>query len=262
MADDAVTRFDDPTHPDSRRAFHSPKAWARLFIVLLIGMGIDLGSKSWTFANVTDAPVILDRQQLLANRHFNPIPRHDSVTVLPFGLLDFQLVINRGAVFGIGEDNRIFFIAFTILALGAGAFVFSRYTQQRHRIAHIALGLILAGGLGNLYDRMAYGVVRDFLHMLPGWNLPFGWRWPAGGSSNVFPWVFNVADVMLLVGIGLFMIHINRVEKQRHEEERAGQEQAAADGHAPDSATAPATEAATAAPASADRPAAAHASDS
>jgi len=221
MADEAVTRFDDPTHPDSRRAFHSPKAWARLFIVLLVGLAIDLGSKAWTFATVADAPVVLDRQQLLANRHFNPIPRHDSVTVLPLGLLDFQLVINRGAVFGIGEDNRIFFIAFTILALGAGVFVFSRYTQQRHRIAHIALGLILAGGLGNLYDRMAYGVVRDFLHMLPGWNLPFGWRWPVGGSNNVFPWVFNIADVMLLCGIGLFMIHINRVEKQRREEEAA-----------------------------------------
>lgn len=216
-AGDAINRA-DALSPGLRRAFHSPMSWSRLLLVLVLGLAADLGTKTWSFANVADMPITLDRESLLANPHYNPIPSHESMTVLPFELLDFQLVINRGAVFGIGSDKRVFFIVFTLFALAAGMFVFGRYTQQRHRLAHIALGLILAGGLGNLYDRIAFGVVRDFLHMLPGWNLPFGWRWP-GGSPNVFPWVFNLADVMLLVGIGLLMIHINRVEKQRQEEE-------------------------------------------
>ena len=67
----------------------------------------DLGSKSWSFTNVAPNPVKLNRSELLADPYLNPIPRHDSVTVLPFELLDLQLVINRGAVFGIGgPDGR------------------------------------------------------------------------------------------------------------------------------------------------------------
>ncbi len=215
-----MTRASSVDRPPSPRAFGSPISWALLLSVLAIGLAVDLSSKWWTFATVADDPVELDRETLLGDPYYNPIPQHESVSVLPWDLLHFQLVINRGAVFGIGSDKRIFFIVFTLIALGAGLFVFGRYTQERHRLAHFAIGLILAGGLGNLYDRISFGVVRDFLHMLPEWNLPFGWRWP-GGSPSVFPWVFNVADVMLLVGIGLLMIHINRVEKLKQEEEEA-----------------------------------------
>lgn len=205
---------------DSPRAFHSPTAWLLLLLVLGIGLGADLVSKSLTFQRVTGTPVQLDREQLLGDSNYNPIPRHESVPVLPWNLLHLQLVINRGAVFGMGADKRIFFIVFTFAALFAGLYVFGRYTQKRHRLAHLALGLILAGGLGNLYDRILFGVVRDFLHMLPNWHLPFGKRWP-GGSPDLFPWVFNIADVMLLAGIGLLMIHINRVEKERQHLEEA-----------------------------------------
>ncbi len=210
----------DTQSPEPARAFHSPSAWMLLLAVLIIGLTFDLGSKTWSFNHVAGAPIELDRNELLADPFLNPIPRHDSVKVLPLELLDLQLVINRGAVFGIGSDKRMFFIVFTLFALGAGLFVFGRYTQRHHHLAHMALGLILAGGLGNLYDRVLFGVVRDFLHMFPGWNLPMGWRWP-GGSPNLFPWVFNIADVMLLAGIGLLMIHINQMEKERRLEEEA-----------------------------------------
>ena len=97
-------------------------------------------------------------------------------------------------------------------------------------MAHIAVGLILAGGLGNLFDRIVIGVVRDFLHMLPGWPLPFKWKYPAtlGGGTEIFPWVFNVADVMLLTGMALLMLHINRVEHRRKVVESAAESKTAA----------------------------------
>ena len=72
--------------------------------------------------------------------------------------------------------------------------------------------MILAGGMGNLYDRIAFSVVRDFLHMFPGGKLPFDWHWP-GGSTELFPWVFNVADLLLLVGMTLLLLHINKRER-------------------------------------------------
>ena len=48
--------------------------------------------------------------------------------------------------------------------------------------------------------------MRDFLHMLPEWQLPMGWHWPGNGNGDVFPWVFNIADVMLLAGMALFVL--------------------------------------------------------
>lgn len=184
--------------------------------VLCAGLAIDISTKYWSFANVADEPVVLDRAELLSDPHWTP-PHHAGRHVLPWSILDLRLVINRGAVFGIGANKRFFFIAFTLAALAAGLVVFGRFTTRRQHVAHIALGLILAGGLGNLYDRIVYGVVRDFLHLFPGWHLPFGWRYPQflGGGNEVFPWVFNVADVMLLTGMALLMIHINRLEKHR-----------------------------------------------
>jgi signal peptidase II len=202
------------------RAFRSPRAWLLFLCVVALGLSVDLFSKQWCFRHVADRPVLLDRDLLLENPQYNPVPVHPGRAVLPFNLLRLRLVINRGAVFGIGANKRFFFITFTFLAVAAGVFVFGRLTGARHRLAHVALGLILAGGLGNLYDRVIYGVVRDFLHLLPDWHLPFDWTWP-GGSPEVFPWVFNLADVMLLTGMGLLMLHINAVEKKRSEAEKA-----------------------------------------
>jgi signal peptidase II len=196
----------------SPRAFRSATAWMRLLLVLAIGLGADLGSKWWAFENVAPEPVRDIRRKIMENPEWN-VPHHKGVQALPMGLLDFQLVINHGAVFGIGANRRFFFIAFTIGALLAGLLVFGRFTSTRQWLAHLAIGLILAGGIGNLYDRIVFGVVRDFLHMLPEWTLPFGWNWP-GGSPELFPWVFNLADVMLLAGMGLLILHMHRLEKR------------------------------------------------
>ena len=63
--------------------------------------------------------------------------------------------------------------------------LFGRWTMAGATVAPVALGLILPGGLGNLYDRIHFRFVRDFLHMLPGWNLPFGWHWPRPLARSV-----------------------------------------------------------------------------
>jgi signal peptidase II len=194
------------TAASSVRAYRSVAAWSVLLLVLCFGLAHDLGSKHWTFETVAQSPV--------RDPGRKPIPAHQGVEALPLGLLEFQLVVNHGAVFGLGENKRFFFIAFTVAALSAALLVFARFTAAHHRLAHVAIGLVIAGGLGNLHDRIVHGVVRDFLHMMPNYQLPFGWIWP-GGSPELFPWVFNCADVMLLLGMGLLMLHMNRIEKWR-----------------------------------------------
>lgn len=198
-------------------AWRSVRAWSTLLAVVAIALLLDLGMKTWSFATVAGKPVILDREMLLADPSDDPIPYHEGIRVLPWRLLDLHLVLNRGAVFGIGPDRRGFLVAFTILALAAATYLFAFRTTRKQTLAHIAIGLVVAGGVGNLYDRIIYSRVRDFLHMLPDWHLPFGWRYPAflGGGDEVFPWVFNLADVMLLTGMGLLLLHLNLLERTR-----------------------------------------------
>ena len=191
-----------------RPAWRSPIAWATLLLVTFCGLSLDLWSKSWAFEHVAPNPVVLDRSEVLANSDWRP-PAHEGMVVLPFGLLDFDLVLNHGAVFGIGQQRRGIFIVFTLVAVLVATFIFSFWTRSKSHWVHIGIGLILAGGLGNLYDRIAFGAVRDFLHMTPDWDLPFSWHWP-NGSTELFPWVFNVADVLLLTGMGILIIRSSR----------------------------------------------------
>ncbi len=185
----------------SPRSYRSPRAWFVLLAILAVGLSADLGSKSFAFRG------------LEVNSDFAASPE-TAFEILPWGLLNNQLVVNQGAVFGLGADQRFFFIVFTIAALTVGLYVFGTMTRRSDTMAHVAIGLVLAGGIGNLYDRIAFAVVRDFLHMLPGRRLPYDWTWP-GGSPEMFPWVFNVADMMLLCGMVLLMLHMSRMEKRQ-----------------------------------------------
>jgi len=121
-------------------------------------------------------------------------PRVVSLRTVRFipGWLHFEVTANQGAVFGIGQGRRFLFIAVSVAAI---LFIFYLFaTSGRQRVYQIILGMLLAGVLGNLYDRIAYGYVRDMIHALP--------RWP-----GFFPWIFNVADSLLCVGVVLMIIY-------------------------------------------------------
>ena len=90
------------------------------------------------------------------------------------------------------RSNAAIFIAVSILAIAFLIFLFS--SSGRQKIYQILLGMLLAGVLGNFYDRIVYGHVRDMIHIFP--------RWP-----NLYPWVFNVADSLLCVGVALMLVY-------------------------------------------------------
>lgn len=187
-------------------AWKSASAWVLLLVVVIVSLFIDLASKTLAFRHIADAPVIVNREQVLRTDHLSfLIPPHEPVVVIPRAL-DLTLVLNPGAVFGMGAGKRWFFIGFTVLAVAFAMWVFATWTRPRDRAAHIGLGLLLAGGLGNLYDRLMFGCVRDFLHPLPNVELPFRWRWPWGGRE-IWPYVSNIADLFLIIGIMLLLWH-------------------------------------------------------
>lgn len=177
-----------------------------LLVTLVLGVVVDLGSKWLAFERVAGAPVLVDRQEVLAagSGHLGDlIPPHRPVVVVR-DLLEFTLVLNPGAVFGMGAGKRWVFVAFTLGALAFGIYLFHAWTRPRDSVAHVGLGLILSGGLGNLYDRLMFACVRDFIHPLPGVALPFGLKWPSGDRA-MWPWVSNIADLALIIGVGLMM---------------------------------------------------------
>ena len=220
--DRVMTDFES-TSSLEQPARRSVTAWLILLAVVVVGLTADLVTKEWAFAGVTGEPVELVYEEIIDG--VNPIPWHEGVGVISPDLLDLRLVLNRGAVFGIGQGRRVEFVLFTAIAITVAIAVFGWWTRARAYLAHVAIGFILAGGLGNLYDRVTIGAVRDFLHMLPRWELPLGISWP-GGTTEVFPWVFNIADVELLIGMGLLLIHVHLSDRQARQVASKAEEKA------------------------------------
>lgn len=198
-------------------ALRSRPAWVVLVVVLVLGLASDLISKSIAFKSIGAQPVEISREEVLeaqrTGRSLGTLIAPGSITVIP-NILDLSLVLNPGAVFGIGAGKRWFFVGFTGAALALAVWMFASWTGPRDHVAHAAIGLLIAGGLGNLYDRIVYACVRDFLHPLPGVQLPFGWRMPLSGGREIWPYVSNVADLWLLIGIGMLMWYLWRTGKQ------------------------------------------------
>ena len=169
------------------------------FSIAIVVLAVDLAVKAAAFARVAGQNVIVTPENK-DDPHL--IPPHEAITLVP-GVLSLKLTINNGAVFGLGSGGRVFFIGVTFIAIAVIVTIFWR-SERRQRIIHFALAMILAGAIGNLYDRIVHGAVRDMLYLFPGVKLPLGWTWP-GGSDELYPWIFNVADAALVLGVLLML---------------------------------------------------------
>lgn len=103
------------------------------------------------------------------------------------GVLSFDLSFNSGGVFGIGQGFPELFLIATVLVV-AGILLWVRHLEVRAWL--IPLGMVLGGGLGNVIDRIFRGFegrVVDFIDL------------------HVWP-VFNVADMAIVIGVGLVLL--------------------------------------------------------
>lgn len=163
--------------------YHLP-AHLRFWAMALLGALADLMSKYWACDRLGD-------------------PKDGTViTVIP-NLLLFHTSYNRGAVFGLGQDRVALFIAASILALLVVLYVFFS-SLSRQWLLHLSLGAIMAGALGNLYDRLQFGYVRDFIHLKIDL---LGREW--------WPYVFNVADTLLCIGVGILFMVLLRCDNEK-----------------------------------------------
>src|SRR6187401_1194508 len=108
-------------------------------------------------------------------------------------------VRNTGVAFGILDPVSLplkstVLAVLTLVAI-TGVLVYSWRTPANQTLLQAALSLILAGALGNLYDRVLYGYVIDFIEVYYR-----TYRWPS----------FNVADSVITTGVGLLVLQIFR----------------------------------------------------
>lgn len=217
-------------------AVQKPDGWSyfRFFVVAIGGLTLDLMSKEWAFHTLKQA---------------------SKPMVLIHNVLEFQTMLNKGALFGIGAGQTSLFLIASIIALLL-VFWMLRQTPRNRWALQIALGGILAGALGNMYDRVfvrldenprpvagrgwifvqhlqetehghsyeeypistggfreitndvpnPVGCVRDFI------KIPTKWSW-FGRTGDLWPWVFNVADMLLVGGVGILAIYLWRDRK-------------------------------------------------
>jgi len=107
--------------------------------------------------------------------------------VLP-GLLSWCYVENRGMAFGLASGSGVILILLTA-ALMAGLLIYLLCHPRDPALMRAGFWLVLGGGLGNLYDRVVYGFVVDFIRL----------------DFIDFP-VFNPADVCVCAGAGLILL--------------------------------------------------------
>lgn len=189
-----------------------------LFVAMtVVILAADLVIKYAAFRYVAGDPIPLTAE-LASDPYFSHRFPHDPVPVVP-GVLNLQLTTNTGAVFGLGKGGRWLFVVVSVVALAIIGRIFWR-SPARATALHMSLALILAGALGNLYDRVVYSAVRDMFHLFPGSHLPFGFSWP-DGSTMLYPWIFNLADAALIVGVLGVLIITWANELRRPKPERA-----------------------------------------
>jgi len=192
----------------------------------------DLGTalrKKWLiFLSVAVASLIADQATKIWARDALPVLRYhgDAACVVPDdivsracgghavpvidGFWDWRLSMNPGSAFGLFSTVDSARIGLSIVGIIAviGMLWMLRKSRPDQRILHWALALVTGGAIGNLIDRIYFGVVTDFIL----------WRY----QTHEWP-VFNVADIVLVVGVGLMFIDIQK-EGRREKALKAGRQ--------------------------------------
>jgi signal peptidase II len=126
----------------------------------------------------------------LAFRHIAP---NDRDVVIIDGFFELGRTYNRGIVFGLAPGWSKAFLLISILAVPAIILIYASLKKPKW-VMTVSLGLILGGTIGNMYDRVIDGAVRDFIKFY--WAP--GKAWP----------MFNIADSCICVGVALLSLEM------------------------------------------------------
>lgn len=137
-------------------------AHSRFWTVVVLGLAIDLWSKNWAFTTLRQG----GRRVLIPN------------------VLELQTTLNPGALFGIGKGHTEVFLVASLLALVLVLWMFAQ-SPPRRWIMQVALGAILAGALGNMYDRVLVQLIERQLQTPGGPVVRYFVRAPGADAKTI-----------------------------------------------------------------------------
>lgn len=146
----------------------------RLFLFSVIVIFIDMLSK------------VLIKNFILFGEHISIIK----------DFLYLTYVKNTGAAFSIFEDSTLFLVIVSIIIILGIIYYIFKHDLNKYEI--LGYGMVIGGAFGNLFDRVVYGYVIDFIDIYI-----FGYDYP----------VFNVADMGIVIGVVILFIGILRGDK-------------------------------------------------
>ena len=113
----------------------------------------------------------------------------DRVIPVIDGVFEFRYLENRGVAFGMMQGQTWLFIPITLLISALIVVMLIRSPMRKHKMFSIPAVMVMAGAIGNLIDRIAYGYVIDFLYF----------------KLIDFP-IFNFADCCVVIGACLLFL--------------------------------------------------------
>lgn len=113
------------------------------------------------------------------------------------GILEFNYLENRGAAFGVLQNQKYFFVFVALIFIGVIVFVLIKVpTQKKYYSLNILLVMIAAGAVGNMIDRVRYDYVVYFIYLV----------------CIQFP-IFNMADIYVTTATVILVFQILFVYK-------------------------------------------------
>jgi signal peptidase II len=157
--------------------------WIVFFTIAVVGAASDLLTKQAVFK-------------------WRGLPGQSEIWWLIDGYVGVETAVNIGAVFGLGAGQGALFAGLSIIAAGAILIWLFWFKAATHWWLTIAMGCVLGGIIGNLYDRLG-------IWWMPG--LPIEWKtgvrdWILWQAGDKYKWPnFNIADSLLVCGAGMLL---------------------------------------------------------
>ena len=139
--------------------------------------------------------ILIGLDQIIKYWALNYLQVVESIPVIN-NIFNLTYVENRGAAFGMLQNNQTVFIVVAAIASCYG--IYYLHTKKMNNIGKIGIILVISGAIGNLIDRVRLGFVVDYLDFHIIWN-----------------YVFNLADCFVVVGTILLCIYIITSEEDK-----------------------------------------------